>query len=285
MSNRNTGARLYYRQRGEGALHLVFLHGNLGSADHWALVEKRLPSWIRGTFIDLRGCGRSDKPEPLSDYSNYDFPVLAVDVLGLLEELGIENCVLIGHSTGALVALHAFFKDPQRFRGLFFLDPAGPRGVNLSDSMNVFQNARNDEDAAFALISTTMPSLFAESEIGSSDRPSYLPAATDEQKELIQRIATQRHTASDGVWFGFARNLTKEFQTLPLLQKIPKIGIPTWIVWGEKDLWIKRDHMDELDQLLPKSRLVVVPDRGQSLHIEDPDAFIKILLDYLEELS
>ena len=43
--------------------------------------------------------------------------------------------------------------------------------------------------------------------------------------------------------------------------------------------------MDELDQLLPKSRLVVVQDRGQSLHIEDPDAFIKILLDYLEELS
>ncbi len=283
MNSGQQRARLYHRQHGEGKIDVVFVHGNLGSADHWRLVESRLPKSIKGTFLDLRGCGKSEKPEPSLDYANYSFSLLAGDLLNLLDELRIESCVLVGHSTGALVSLHAFFDDPQRFRGLFLLDPAGPRGVDLRDSMHIFQAARNDADVAFALISTTMPSVFEKTEVGSSSRPSYLPTATAEQRELIEFIATQRHTASDGVWFGFARNLTKENQTHPLLGRISEIKIPVWIIWGERDLWIKRDDMEELNDLLVRSRLIVVPDRGQSLHLEDPDNFIKILKDYLKE--
>lgn len=283
MTPNSSKLYLYHRQHGTGDRDVVFIHGNLGSADWWTLVERRLPAGVRGTFLDLRGCGRSDKPEPEPGYRNYSFPAMAGDVLGLLDDLGIRDCVLAAHATGALVALHAISLAPNRFRGLLALDPAGPRGVDLTASMHLFQRARNDPNAAFALISSTMPTIFEPTELESASRPKYLPSATTEQRDLIEHLAAQRHMASDGAWFGYARNLTREHAIRPLLNRLPEFGLPVWIVWGDKNMWIKIEDMEEIDRLLPCSQLIVVPGRGGSLQVEDPERFVDILTSFVTE--
>src|SRR5205085_8198093 len=76
-----------YVDRGTGSNVVLALHGNLGCADWLDLVLPLLPGNIRVIAAEWRGCGDSDKPDPLPDYSNYSMATHAGDMLALLDAL------------------------------------------------------------------------------------------------------------------------------------------------------------------------------------------------------
>ena len=93
--------RLAYSRFGEGnASNVVILHGLLGSKRNWFRIGKSLADlgfhvWL----IDLRNHGESEWSDK---HTYFD---LAEDVKKLLEEQGIVNCFLIGHSMGGKTAM------------------------------------------------------------------------------------------------------------------------------------------------------------------------------------
>lgn len=115
---------------GEGPDPVVCLHGI--TAHHRAFnaaARYLVPS--RGLVsVDLRGRGDSDKPG-----SGYGLRAHAVDVVRVLDHLGLESAVLAGHSMGGFVALKTALAFPGRVRALVLLDGGWPRVESTPEEM------------------------------------------------------------------------------------------------------------------------------------------------------
>ncbi|CAN5787351.1 hypothetical protein BH18ACT11_BH18ACT11_23520 [soil metagenome] len=115
---------------GEGTDPVVCLHGI--TAQHRAFnAAARYLGPSRGLVgVDLRGRGDSDKPE-----SGYGLETHASDVVRVLEHLGLDQAILVGHSMGAFVALEAALASPDRVRAIALLDGGWPRVESSAGEM------------------------------------------------------------------------------------------------------------------------------------------------------
>jgi len=107
---------------GEGRDPLVCLHGITAQHRAFNATARHLGPSHGLVGLDLRGRGDSDKPE-----SGYGLATHASDVVRVLDHLGLEDAVLVGHSMGAFVALRAALSSPERVRALVLLDGGWPR--------------------------------------------------------------------------------------------------------------------------------------------------------------
>jgi pimeloyl-ACP methyl ester carboxylesterase len=111
------GLRLSVRDRAGGSPAILALHGLASNARWWDLVGARLsPQW-RVLAPDLRGHGRSDKPD-----SGYSFPEIVEDLRGLCATEGLDRVIVAGHSWGASVALWFAAALPERVLGCVCVD-------------------------------------------------------------------------------------------------------------------------------------------------------------------
>ena len=96
---------------------LLALHG-LASSCHWYdLVIPHLTDSFRCISLDQRGHGQTDQPP-----TGYDWQSLAGDVVQALDQLGIRQVTVMGHSWGGYVALSVAAKFPDRVSGLVMID-------------------------------------------------------------------------------------------------------------------------------------------------------------------
>jgi pimeloyl-ACP methyl ester carboxylesterase len=120
------GIHMHLAEAGAGPLVLL-CHGFPESWYSWrhqlsALAE----AGFRAVAPDMRGYGRTDRPEAIDQYTLLH---LIGDMVGLLDALGEEQAVIAGHDWGAPVAWHAALMRPDRFRAVIGLSvPYRPRG-------------------------------------------------------------------------------------------------------------------------------------------------------------
>jgi pimeloyl-ACP methyl ester carboxylesterase len=121
------GICMHLAEQGRGPL-VVLCHGFPESWYSWrhqlsALAE----AGFHAVAPDMRGYGRTDRPEAIDQYTLFH---LIGDMVGLLDALGAEQAVIAGHDWGAPVAWHAALLRPDRFRGVIGLSvPFRPRGA------------------------------------------------------------------------------------------------------------------------------------------------------------
>ena len=125
---------------GEGPDPVVCMHGI--TAQHRAFnAAARYLGPSRGLVgVDLRGRGDSDKPE-----FGYGLETHASDVIRVLDHLGLDQAILVGHSMGAFVALKTALASPDRVRAIVLLDGGWPR---LESSAGEMTEEEKEEAAA-----------------------------------------------------------------------------------------------------------------------------------------
>lgn len=112
--------KLYYERAGTGVPELLFVSG--WCCDHTAF-QPQFDHFARAhgvTSYDLRGVGKSDRPE-----AGYSIPELADDAAALCAELGIERPVVVGHSLGGMIAVELAARYRALPSALVLVDP-GP---------------------------------------------------------------------------------------------------------------------------------------------------------------
>jgi pimeloyl-ACP methyl ester carboxylesterase len=116
------GVRLHYQQAGRGP-DVVLLHAVTSNLAVWLFINlvDVLARDYRVTAYDLRGHGASSAPP-----TGYTSAEMAEDFRHLHEALGLGPAYLVGHSFGAVVALHAAVLCPERVAGLILSDPYFP---------------------------------------------------------------------------------------------------------------------------------------------------------------
>lgn len=120
------GINLSFLTQGDGPL-VVFMHGFPELAISWrhqlaAVAE----AGYRGVAPDMRGFGETDAPDDPAMYSQFD---IAGDIIGLMDELGEKDAVIVGHDIHANTAWNMALTVPHRVRGIAGISiPFKPRG-------------------------------------------------------------------------------------------------------------------------------------------------------------
>ncbi len=111
------GVRVHYKSVGAGPRAIVLVHGWTCDLQFWKRQLPALSTRARVLALDLPGHGLSDTP--VMDYS---MPFLGRAVAAVLQDAGVEEAALVGHSMGALVVRQALDADPRRVRSLVVVD-------------------------------------------------------------------------------------------------------------------------------------------------------------------
>jgi pimeloyl-ACP methyl ester carboxylesterase len=121
---RSNGIDLHVTEMGEGP-PVVLCHGFPETSYSW---RHQLPALAAAGYHvlapDQRGYGRSGRPEPVEAY---DILHLTDDMLGLLDAIGVERAVFVGHDWGAPVVWTLALRAPERVAGVAALSVAFPR--------------------------------------------------------------------------------------------------------------------------------------------------------------
>lgn len=253
------GLPYHFELGGEGPA-LMLLHGFTGSVASWGALREAFEQRYTVLALDLPGHGRTAAPQ---DVTRYTMEHVANDIVRLLDKVGIRQANLLGYSMGGRLALYLAWRTPGRWRSLA-LESASP---GLKDESARQERIAADNDLAVWIEGHTIGDFVTRWEnlplFASQVR--LLPGVRAGQR--LQRLANTREGLANslrGMGTGVQPSLWAELGTIKL---------PTLLVAGELDQkFVAINRAMSAD--LPASRLVVVPDAGHTVHLEQPDAFV-----------
>lgn len=111
----------HYVQWGEQGPPIICAHGLTANAFFFQAIAEDLARDHRVFAYDLRGRGKSDRPE-----HGYSVPIHAADLSALISALELERPIILGHSLGALVALYFAAHYPTQLSKLILADGGAP---------------------------------------------------------------------------------------------------------------------------------------------------------------
>ncbi len=266
------GRSTHYLTAGEGP-PLVLLHGDGHSAWSWRWVIPALAQAHRVYAPFLPGFGPTANPEHYSPTFFADF------VREFLDTCGIERPVVVGNSVGGLVALHLALSNPQRVTALGLVDSAG-LGREINPALALLSLPGNGE-AAINLTRTPLgPAqrawLYVTLQFWRSER---VPKEWLEEQHDLPMVPGFLE-ATVGVK---QATLSPLGQVEVLLDELPRVTMPTLVMWGANDLVIPVHHANAAVARLPSGHLEVIPDCGHLPHLERPDRFVAALGQFLAE--
>ncbi|MDR7522628.1 MAG: 2-succinyl-6-hydroxy-2,4-cyclohexadiene-1-carboxylate synthase [Armatimonadota bacterium] len=250
---------------------LVLLHGFTGSAAGWASeVEAFAPCHLT-IAVDLLGHGLSDAPP---DPSRYGLGYCIEDVLGVLDRLGIPRAALLGYSMGGRVALGVAIAAPERLTALILesvspglRDPQARRERAARDAALAAQIERDGIEAFVAR--WEQHPLFASQARLSGD----VRAALRDRR--LRNTPVGLASSLRGLGMG-AQPAMHDF--------LPDIRVPTLLLAGALDPQYCAVGR-EMAARIPGARLEIVPDAGHAVHLEQPQAFRRLVLEFLAKVG
>ncbi|MFN8558439.1 MAG: alpha/beta hydrolase [Dehalococcoidia bacterium] len=234
------------------ALPLIIARGLAAPASDWdrfaAVARARGPVVV----YDPRGAGGSD---PGPDPAQTTIADLSADLVGLLDALGVGRAHLLGHSLGGVIALDLLLRRPERV-GAAVLLSATPEPVPPE------QRAR-----ALALLARGDVAMLPPPAGGEAPRA---PAPRAPDPRGWERQAALAHA------------LVNRPDQTPYLEGVT---VPALILVGERESEAMQRGAELLHGWIPTSRLVRIEGAGHHAHLEQPDAFERLALDFLDEMD
>jgi non-heme chloroperoxidase len=242
-----SGLSLEYVQQGrEGGAPLVFLHGFTDSCRSFSRLFAALPKDMHAIAVSLRGHGNSDRPK-----GPYDIAVMAADVAGLMDFLGLDHVTLVGHCMGGFVAQRLALDCPHRVSRMVLIDSFPTMIGNEMVAGLAAEIAEFDQgpvDAAFVRD-------FQESTVA---KP--VPAA------FMDMIVAESMKLPGWTWQAVVDAMVQEDFT----DELSRIATPVMLVCGEEDALFGVDYQHRLQAAMPHAKLAIVPGLGHSPHWEGP---------------
>ena len=193
------GVRLHHHEFPGDGPALVLLPGITSPAIMWDFVSRRLADFCHVFTLDIRGRGLSSSGDDL-DYWLADY---AADVQGVIEQLGLENPVVAGHSMGARIALKLAADAPSLVGPLILIDPpvSGPGRRNYRDpwlttctvkAVTQTHISFHEEDVHVLMPAIASPTLLIYAEMGGT-------ISDEDAAEITGLIPECRSIRIDGV--------------------------------------------------------------------------------------
>ncbi|MEM1349122.1 MAG: alpha/beta hydrolase [Myxococcota bacterium] len=270
------GTRIWYGTAGDGPI-MVLCDGFACDGFIWPYI---IDHFVEGYTIvrwHYRGHGRSDTPE---DLERMTIEEVCRDLIGVLDELGARDVILVGHSMGVQIILQTYAYAPERIRALIPVCGTYKRPLDTFGDSDVLARALPFISQAADYAPETLqflwekivssPLAFAASFLteldvtrvrGEDFRP-YLEhtAMMDLQVYLAMLGYLAEHSAED---------------------ILPTIDVPTLVIASELDSFTPLHRSQTMASLIPDSQLLVLPGGSHAGPIELPDTVIGAMEKFL----
>lgn len=224
---------------------IVFLHGLGGSQATWQLVLGELADRYRLVAIDLPGHGLSSAGE-----ADYSVAAHAAAVAESLTSLGITGAVLVGHSLGGAIGLTIALNNPNLVSSLVLINSAG-LGDGISSELTTLMAGEPGVETARGLLE-----LFY----------------ADQRLVADRAVADMAATQTDAAWAAQQATAQAAFagakQRIDLLPRMPEVGVPTLILWGDQDRVLSMADGVAMLTVIPDTTMRVLTGIGHVPQVE-----------------
>ena len=263
----------------------VLLHGKNFCAATWAdTIRALVDHGFRVIAPDQIGFCKSSKPQAYQ----FSFRQLAENTRALLASLGIDHAVMIGHSTGGMLAARYALTYPEATDRLVLVDPLGLEDWSAKGVPPIGIDRWYNRE-----LKTTAASIRAYEQA-----TYYAGQWAPRYQGAVDMLAGLFAGPGKAAVAWDAALLDDMIMTQPVLYEFPRIAVPTLLMIGDRDITaIGKDfappavratlgHYAELGKAaaatIPGATLIEFPDLGHAPQMQDPDAFHKALLGFLD---
>lgn len=254
---------LSLRQYGTTGPPLVLMHGLFGSASNWGSIARQLQDDYRLLVPDLRNHGQSPHDPDVS------YAVMAVDVEAMLDEQGIEQAILVGHSMGGKVAMQVALTHPQRVLGLAVVDMAPV--IYAHDFEHIF--------AGFHAVDLERIEKRSEAD-GAMAQHIPMPGVRAFLQQNLQR-------GDDGWEWRLNLDALQAGQRQITGFEPPsgaRFDGPAGFIHGADSDYLLPLHHGRVRELFPRAQICTVKGAGHWVYAEKPEGFAKCLQGFLATL-
>jgi len=266
--------RLHYLEwdADEGATDVLFLHGGALTAHTWDLACLALRPRYRCLALDQRGHGDSEW-SPGMDYSRDAY---VKDLEGIVDGLGLDQFVLVGHSLGGLNAIEYAGRHSQRLRALVLVD-VGPH-VRRAGAGRIRDFISGDIEFESVDEAVEQALQFNKARDAGLLRTSLLYNL----RRLPHGAWTWKYDRRHGR-LPDNQKLTESMQALAAV--LPTIACPTLVVRGaQSDVFHDEDAL-RVAAAIPDARCVTVANAGHTVQGDNPRGFVDAVRPFLDEMA
>ena len=242
------GLRVRCRSEGAGPPVLV-LHGWGASIEAVRPISAALSPIATVHAVDLPGFGESEPPPApwgVGDYARF--------VDALMAAIGVESAPVVGHSFGGWIAIRLAVDFPGRVTRLVLVDSAGIRRKRTSRYYRRVALAKAGRAAARV----------------AGTRGARL------QERIRGRTASRDYLEAGDLRGTFVKVVSEDLRPL-----LPRIAVPTLLVWGSEDSDTPVADGELMERLIPTAGLVVFDGAGHYSYVDAAPAFGRVVRHFL----
>ncbi|MFX1570092.1 MAG: alpha/beta fold hydrolase [Promethearchaeota archaeon] len=268
------GINISYEIRGTG-FPIIFIHGFGAKKEVWKPQTKELSKKFKTITIDLRGTGKSDRP----NYP-YSMKMFVDDIKGLMDFLQISKIHLIGRSFGGMIAQHFALSYPEFLDKLILISTN--YGRPDTEWVEIIKNNRlheidllklNPENAFWEGLRWRFHQNF-QKEL--KNNPNKLFFNQFSAESLIKESAINPSRPQDII------NQAEAMKSHYTLEKLNQIRNETLLIAASHDRLTPKSVMMEINEKIPNSTLKIIEKAGHFMTLSRAPEVNKIILDFLE---
>jgi pimeloyl-ACP methyl ester carboxylesterase len=265
------GLRLHFRDwGGPGRVPALAFHGFALNAHSWDEVAPSLSQRLRLLAFDQRGHGLSERPAVLAHYARDS---MVRDIEEIVAALGLDRPVVIGHSMGGMNALTFAARNPDKLRALVLVDVGPEVKVDGAEEVIRFVAGPYELDSLDAWVEHTAK---------------YYPWRSKERIRARLEVSLRKTESGKLAKQYDERFRSADFRGVAqgedLWSLARRLRAPTLLVHGEKSPVLTREMAERFAHSVSGVRLVTIPGAGHSVAGDAPDAFARVVNEFLDEV-
>ncbi|NJD51445.1 MAG: alpha/beta fold hydrolase [Candidatus Methanoperedens sp.] len=260
------GLDIFYLESGKGS-PVVLLHGWPTSSYLWRNIIPSLAKTRRVIAPDLIGYGRSDKPLDIIYSLDNQSKILGE----FLDGLGLNKTALVVHDFGGPIGMLWAVRNPEKLERLAIL--------------NTFLHPRLPFFMALLFLATRIPGvdkLFATPwgvattiKLGISNKEALTKELIEAYQAPFKHIDAQKALQK-------AFNDTKLNELNEVIQRLPALEVPIFILYGENDIWLAPE-MIRIKNELPNAHIRAIPECSHFLQEDQPEIVSELLVEFFSK--
>ncbi len=265
------GVKLAYEEAGSG-VPVIFVHEFAGDMASWEPQLRTFGMRYRAIAYNARGYPPSDVPPTPASYSQER---ARLDILAVLDQLGLEKAHIVGLSMGGFAALHFGIHHSDRALSVTVGGCGYGAEPDKREQFKVEANATAD------LIQNAGMEQFADTYSLGPTRVQFQNKNPRGWQEFRDQLAGHSALGSANTMRGVQAERPSLFD---LKGAMAGITAPTLVLTGDED-WPCLLPGVMMKETIPTAALVVMANCGHTINIEEPDSFNRIVLDFLAQVD